>query len=426
MRLAMAPLPIPGDSPVSDLSRRHFLGASSAGLLAVSAARAADSNERLSVGIVGPGGRGRGILGATLKLCKAHKAEVTAVCDIWGRNRDLAADVVKKESGKQPRAFSRLEDMLAAKDLDAVLIATPDHQHARQLIECLKAKKHVYCEKPFANRLDDANDAIAAARKSDRVVTIGTQRRSDPRYVAASELVASGAIGQVVQVELVQNAYSPYRWRSPALVKLVKEKDTDWKAFLMGREMRKFDPHQYVEFRLYRDFSTGIIDQWMTHMIDTVHLLAGAKFPKSVTAHGGCFAWKDGRENGDCVQVALDYGGFLATYGCTLANGAGAGCRVLGQKGSLEFEKGWTVSGEGVTGSKVEKKTIEPKGGEKGEMGVLHLANWLSCCHKGERKTACTPEHGYQHAIACIMADRALHGGRRETFDEKSSAIKEG
>src|SRR5262249_60188631 len=99
--------------------------------------------------------------------------------------------------------------------------------------------------------------------------------------------------------------------------------------FWIGREMRKLDPCQYVGFRLYRDFSTGIIDQWMTHMIDTVHLLSGAKFPKSVVAHGGCYAWKDGRENGDCVQVALDYGGFLATYSCTLPHGARPGCPLL-------------------------------------------------------------------------------------------------
>jgi predicted dehydrogenase len=411
---------------MSDLTRRHFLGSSSAGLLAVTAAKAANSNERLSIGIVGPGGRGRGVLGATLKLAKKHNAEVTAVCDVWSRNRDLGAEMVKKETDKQPRVFNRLEDMLAAKDLDAVIIATPDHQHARQLIECLKAKKHVYCEKPFANRLDDANDAIDAARKSDRVVTLGTQRRSDPRYVAAAEVIKSGTIGSVVQIDVVQNAYSPYRWRSPSLVKAIKEKDTDWKAFLAGREMRKFDPHQYVEFRLYRDFSTGIIDQWMTHLIDTVHLLSGAKHPRSVVAHGGCYAWKDGRENGDCVQVGLDYPGFFANYSCTLASAAGRGFRVMGQKGTLEFETAWRVSGEGVTGSKVEKKTIEPKDGEKGEMGVLHVANWLECCHKGEKKTNCTAEHGYQHAIACIMADRALHSGKRQAFDETARKIKEG
>jgi predicted dehydrogenase len=414
---------------MSDLSssRRTFLQASALGLAAVTASRAAGSNDRLSVGIVGPGGRGRGLLSTFLRGCKADNAELTAVCDIWSRSRELGVNMVKKATGKEPRTFNRLEDMLEAKDLDAVIIATPDHAHAKHLVACLNAKKHVYCEKPFANRIDDANEAIEAARKSDRVITLGTQRRSDPQYMAAADLMHEGVIGKVIQVDVVQNAYSPYRWRSPGTVKLLKEKDTDWKTFLMGRPMRKFDPHQYVEFRLYRDFSTGIIDQWMTHLIDTVHLLTGATHPRSVVAHGGCFSWKDGRENGDCVQVSLEYPqGFMATYGCNLANASGAACRILGRQGTLEYEKPWRVSGEGVPGSKVEAKDIKPREGIKGNMDSIHMSNWLACTHKGDRKTNCTAEHGYQHAVACIMADKALHSGKRLMFDEKSRAIREG
>jgi predicted dehydrogenase len=411
-----------------DLSRRDFLAAgTTAGLLAATAARAAGAGDRLSVAILGPGGRGRGILGTFLRAAKDHNAECTAVCDIWSRNRDLAAEQVKKASGREPRKFATLDDLLAAKDIDAVLVATPDHQHARQLVALLDGKKHVYLEKPFANRLDEANAAIDAARKSDRVVTVGTQRRSDPRYMAAAELMKAGAVGDVVQVDMIQNAYSPYRWRNAALVKAVAEKDTDWKAFLMGRPARKFDPHRYVEFRLYRDFSTGIIDQWMTHMIDTVHLLTGGTYPRSVVAHGGCYAWKDGRENGDCVHVLLDYPqGFLATYQCNLANGAGSACRVMGRQGTLEFEDKWRVSGDGVKGSKVEAKAVAPKEGVKGDMDSIHMNDWLACARKGDRKTHCTAEHGYQHAVACIMADQALHSGKRVRFDEKTREIREG
>src|SRR5262249_46521698 len=149
-------------------------------------------------------------------------------------------------------------------------------------------------------------------------------------------------LGQVVGVDVVQNAYSPYRWRRDNDVKELKEGDTDWKAFLMGRRERPFDPRQYLEFRLFHDFSTGIIDQWMTHLIDTVHLLTGATFPKSAVAHGGTFAWKDHRENGDTVHAVLEYPqGFLCSYSCTLANAHGSGCRILGTKGALEYEKEW-------------------------------------------------------------------------------------
>src|SRR5262245_9907697 len=194
------------------LSRRTFLGASAACTLAL-AGRAADATTRLAVGVVGPGGRGRSLLRTFFAASKAHPADLVAVCDIWSRNRELAALQVKKAAGKEPKVFKRLDDMLAMTGLDAVIIATPDHQHARQLARCLEAKKHVYCEKPFANRLDEANEAIEAARKSDRAVTLGTQRRSHPHYLAAAELMRAGTIGPVVQVDVIQNAYSPYRWR---------------------------------------------------------------------------------------------------------------------------------------------------------------------------------------------------------------------
>ncbi len=415
----------------TNLSRRDFLGTSAAAGLALAlpaGARAAGANERLSVGIVGPGGRGRALMKTFFDVAKEGKAELTAVCDLWSVNRNRSTDVVKQASGREPRQYKRLEEMLAAKDIDAVIIATADHAHAQQLVQCLQAGKHVYCEKPFANRLEEANAAIDAYRKSDKVVTLGTQRRSDPHYLAAAELLRTPVLGAVVQVEMIQNAYSPYRWRRDADVKAIKEADTDWKTFLMGRPERKFDARQYLEFRLFRDFSSGIIDQWMTHMIDTVHMLTGATFPRSVAAHGGTYAWKDHRENGDTVHVLLDYPqGFMTTYSCTLANGFGSGCRILGRQGTLEFEKGWRLSPEGVKDSKLTAaRTVAPKEGLQGDMDHIHMRNWLECVHKGNRQTNCTGEHGYQHAIACIMSDRALHSGRRVVFDEKARTIREG
>ncbi|MBY0227704.1 MAG: Gfo/Idh/MocA family oxidoreductase, partial [Gemmataceae bacterium] len=334
-----------------------------------------------------------------------------------------AAALVKKLSGKEPQRTASLGDFLAIKDLDAAIVATPDHAHSRNLVELLAAKKHVYLEKPFGNRLDEANEALDAARKSDRAVTLGTQRRSDPRYVAAAALMKSGMLGPVVQAEVVQNAHSPYRWRNAAYAKAVKEADTDWKAWQAGRSDVAFDPKRYAEFRLYRDYSTGIIDQWMTHLIDTVHLLTGAAYPRSVSANGGCYAWKDGRENGDTLSAALDYGSFLATYSCSLANGAGARAQVLCRDGTLEYETAWRVSGAGVRGSKVAAKTVEPA--SKGDMDSLHMADWLACARKGSKETACTAEHGHQHAVACIMADLALRSGKRQKYDEKTRAVSE-
>lgn len=410
----------------SKVSRRGFLGASAAALTAASYARAAKANERLSVGIVGPGGRGRGLLRNFFDVNKDAKAELTALCDIWSVARERGNDFVKKAGAPEPRQLKRLDDMLALKDLDAVIIGTSDHAHAQQIVQTLAAGKHIYCEKPFANVLEEANAAIDACRKSDKVVTLGTQRRSDPHYLAAVDVVKT--IGDVVQVEMIQNAYSPYRWRREADVKAMKESDTDWKAFLMGRSDRPFDPRQYLEFRLFRDFSSGIIDQWMTHMIDAVHMLTGATHPKSVVAHGGNYAWKDYRENGDTVHVALDYGTFMTTYSSTLANGFGSACRVMGKQGTLEFENVWQVSP--LATKKGEKqpegKPIAAKEGLQGNMDQIHMRNWLECVHKGQRQTHCTAEHGYQHSIACILATQALRTGKRLVFDEKARTIREG
>ena len=396
-------------------------------LAASSAARAAGANERVSVGIVGPGGRGSSILRTFFDVCTAKKAELTAVCDLWSRNRERSSNQVQQASGSEPHVFKRLEELLEAPGLDAVIIATADHAHAQQLAQCLRAGKHVYCEKPFANILEEANAAIDAYRKSDKVVTLGTQRRSDPRYLAAAELMRTNVLGPIVQVEMISNVYSPYRWRRDADVKKLKESDVDWKAFLMGRAERKFDPRQYLEFRLFHDFSTGIIDQWMTHAIDAAHMLTGAEFPKSVVAHGGNYAWTDHRENGDTVHVLLDYPqGFLCSYSATLANGFGSSHRILGRHGTLEFEDTWRLSGDGVKGSKLAAQPITAKPGLKGDMDHIHIENWLDCVHGGHRDTHCTAEHGYQHAVACIMADRALHSGRRMLFDPKSRTIQEG
>jgi predicted dehydrogenase len=293
---------------------------------------------------------------------------------------------------------------------------------------CLQAGKHVYVEKPFANELAEANAALAAWRQSDKIVSVGTQRRSHPHYLAAAEVVRSGQLGPIVQVDVVENHRMPHYGRRAAEVKELREADTDWKAFLQGKPLRPFDPHQYVEYRLYRDFSTGIIGLWMSHHVDVVHMLTGAAFPKSAVAHGGTLAYKDGRENGDTVHVIMEYPeGFLFSYAASQINGFGSLGRVLGHQGTMEMETQWRLIPQPVRGAKpVEARAVQPKEGIQGEMLPLHLRDWLQCVHQGKRQTHCTPEHGYAHAVACILADQALHRGRRMTFDPVTRSIREG
>lgn len=416
------------------LSRRDFLsnstaaGVSAVVLATADAARAAGANDELSVGWVGTGRRGKELIRTFGLLQQKHRARLTAVCDIWSRNRALGAEHVKQTTGEEPKQFERIEDLLAWSGLDAVIISTPDHAHAKNLTSAIRAGKHVYCEKPFANVMEEATAALDAWRDSQVVATVGTQYRSDVRRIAAAEAIRSGTIGPVVKVDRVFSAHSPFRWRRTAEIPLLKEADTDWKTFLLGRKERPFDPHTYLEFRLYREFSSGIIDQWMSHGIDEMHMLTGAKFPSSVVAHGGTYAWKDKRENPDTVQVLLDYPeGFLVSHSTSLANAYGNGGLILGREGTLEYGTNWRITSEGIAKADPKSRPLEHPPALPEDGNVLpHIDNWLSCIRKGDRKTNCTPEEGFQHSVACIMAAESLFSGRRMVFDAESRSIRAG
>ncbi|PYV12484.1 MAG: hypothetical protein DMG07_17060 [Acidobacteria bacterium] len=169
------------------MNRREFLGASGAGLVAAGVASAtprvpAGPNDMLHIGIVGPGGRGTSLMKECIESGKLQNARLTAVCDIWSLRRDAAAARVKEAHGTAPKVYRRFEEMLADKDVDAVIIATPDHAHGQLLIQAVEAGKDVYCEKPMANVLSEANQALDAVKRTKRIVQCGTQRRAYSQY----------------------------------------------------------------------------------------------------------------------------------------------------------------------------------------------------------------------------------------------------
>jgi predicted dehydrogenase len=241
------------------------------------------------------------------------------------------------------------------------------------------------------------------------------------------DILNEGRIGDLVKVDVIWNAYSPYRWaRAPEDLSSLKESDVDWKAFLMGKPDRPFDPKIYRSFRLFREFSSAIIDQWMTHGIDVVHMLSGELYPMSVMADGGIYQFHDYRENPDTVQVVLKYGfggkKFLATYATCLANGAGSATRFQGTLGTVEVENVWRVSGDGSEHPNALKQAAEiPE-----KPGTLHhMANWLLAVRRNRPGDVYAPlDAGYGHSIACIMAVDSLWSGKKMTFDPNSRAIQ--
>jgi len=316
--------------------------------------------------------------------------------------------------------------MLGDRDLDSVIIATPDHQHARMLKAAVEAGKDVYCEKPMANVLSEANDAVDAVRRTGRIVQLGTQRRSYPKYRAAARILQSGRIGEIIKVEQIFNDYIPYHWaQRPEALQALKESDVDWKEFLYGKPYRPFDPRMYRSFRLFRDFSSGIIDQWMTHAIDAIHFLTGESYPMSAVAEGGTYAWKDYRENYDTIEASLKYGfkgkPFMVSYLVSLGSGAGTAARVLGTRGTMQFEDIFRVSGEGIKGP----QALPSAEDIPDDPAMHHMANWLDCVRRRDTKSLYAPADGagYGHSIACIMTTDALWAGRRMVFDPATRNI---
>ena len=271
------------------MNRRAFLhqavgamaGGATMGSTALSYGRIIGANDRISLAHVGIGNRGRG-LESILSLVKDKmNVEVTAVCDIWKVNREHAASTGEKTYGRAPRTFMDLEEMLALKDIDAVIISTPEHQHSPMLKMVAEADKHAYVEKPMGNVLEEAKAARDAVLARNLIVQVGTQRRSEPYQVAAREWYKQGVTGDVSKIEIVWDYHGP-RWRGRPEVKQIREEDTDWEKWLMTKPYRPFDPQLYFEYRLYKEFSSGIVDQWMSHAIDMVHWFMDDHFPVSV------------------------------------------------------------------------------------------------------------------------------------------------
>jgi predicted dehydrogenase len=230
------------------------------------------------------------------QLSNSKNVEMTAVCDLWTANRDRAVAANKKYYGRAPRSTRHAEELFHLEDIDAVLISTPEHSHSLLLNMTVEAGKDAYCEKPMGNVLAEVKVARDAVRASKRIVQVGTQHRSEPYQIEARSQILTGALGQISKYEIVWNYHGP-RWRGRPEVEKLREQDTDWHAWLMNKPARPFDPQLYFEYRLYKDFSSGIADQWMSHGIDLCHYFMDEAFPESVVAHGGIFAWQDGREN---------------------------------------------------------------------------------------------------------------------------------
>jgi predicted dehydrogenase len=405
---------------------------------AISYGRVLGANDRILLGHVGVGNRGRGLEYILSQLKDSKNVEVTSICDLWKVNLHLAVSNAKKIYGREPHSSQHIEEVLSRKDVDAVIISTPEHQHSPMLKMAAEAGKHVYVEKPMGNVLEEVKVARDAVLERNLIVQVGTQRRSEPYQIAANKLFRSGVCGEVSKVEVEWNYRGP-RWRGRPEVKQIREEDIEWRRWLMTKSYRPFDPQLYFEYRLYRDYSSGIPDQWMSHGIDLVHWFMNDHFPVSVLAHGGIFAWKDGRENPDTFHTLLEYpSGFLVSYSTSFGNDAPSFIRLMGKQNTLmnfgtEGTPRWLLVEE--KGNFEDDPTIVrketwlslPGDGGKGpantpDEDLSHMTNWLNALRNNQQPSA-SVKTGYAHSVACIMAAQSYWAGRKLYWDPKTETI---
>ncbi|MES2394112.1 MAG: Gfo/Idh/MocA family oxidoreductase [Acidobacteriota bacterium] len=410
------------------------------------------ANDRVRTAVVGCGDRMKGaLIPAFSAHAKAMNFEFVAVSDIWNRRREEGAAYIEKVSGFKVDPVRNNDELYARKDVDAVLIATADFQHARCGTEAVNAGRDAYVEKPTAHNMEDARVFRHAVHKSGKIVQVGTQRRSTPSYQRAADYIQSGKFGDIVMVEMSWNVNQPGRWRRPDQVPLLKEADTDWKRYCMGVIKDNFDARKYLEFRLFWPYSSGIPDQWLVHQIDTVHWFTGLPHPRSVVANGGIYLWKDGRTNWDTMTAVFDYGplddlskGFQVQYTSRFTNSAG-GVKELyySNGGMIDMDKQTVTPTGGLTKKfademKMQPNLLEPMSlGVKGEkvstdadtggdpMTSANMRNWMECVRSRKTPNA-SIEAGYSHSVALCMNVAAIQTGLKVTFDEKTQQVMAG
>jgi len=355
------------------------------------------ANDRLAFGLIGAGGRGRYLTENFIKL----GAECVAIAEVYDNNMTAAAKIAP-----QAKQYIDYQALLSQKGLDAVVVATPDHQHAPNLLAALAAKKDVYLEKPMSHSLEQSQQMVKAVRASKQIVQIGMQRRSAPSLIKAKELVDSGVLGKITMVKPMWN------WNvSKPLNDTALPGKLDWDRFLGPARKRELQPMRFRSWRLFWDYSGGNMTDQGTHLMDVVQWFTNAPGAASALAYGQ-IAKSTGSEVPDVFCAIFEYPAFMATWTLNYTN---------------SYDNDWSIQFQGDEGTLIisnegYKVWKEPWRDLNNRTPVLsmaapvpietHIQNFLDCVMSRKEPNA-PVEVGASAVSAPHLANLAFKQNRR-------------
>jgi predicted dehydrogenase len=426
------------------INRRRFLKGTAAGLGAALAlpslgGRALGASERIHFGVIGCGGdhcgRGTDHLQNLVKRSEQNETgatgknvEVIGICDIYERHKRQAKEIAPKAE-----VYHDFRKLLERKDLDAVVIATPDHWHAPMAVQAMEAGKDIYLEKPMTLTIEEAREVYQTSKRTRRVVQVGPQATSKGKYWAAAEAIKKGQIGKVVLSQSSYCRHSPEgEWNYPIHPDATPH-NLDWKAWLGSAPQREFSPERYFRWRKYWDYSGGVATDLFYHRLAPLLIAIGQEFPSRVSASGGIYVQKDGREVPDTYTTTIDYpSGHTIIIAGSMANDSRIPEVIRGTKATIYF--GEDTEDEGEAPAHIQPQPEYPEGARKaptkGDVAKLEpirrddmMTDLISCMRDRSRTPNCDALLGYKVMVAIKLGVDAYRTSSTLRFDPDKEVV---
>jgi predicted dehydrogenase len=403
-----------------DLTRREFLkdaaatGAGAAVLGGLASSRVLGANDKIRVGVLGTGERAQYLM--TL-FKKVPGVEIVAVCDVYAPRRAEALDL----AGPQAQSCLEYREVLDRKDVDAVVIGSPDHWHKQMLVDAVRAGKDAYCEKPIMHSIEEGTEMVRAVDETKRIVQTGTQQRSWDHWMMGKQIIDAGKLGKITCVHTYwyQNYY--LGWKG---LEEVNQGELDWKKFLGGAPAQPFSIEKFYWWRWYWDFGGGILTDLFTHWIDVIQWYMGQPAPKTATTTGDVY-----RMNWQCpdtLTAALEYpGNFLVTFtGAINSSVDDGGIEFRGSEATLKIDRQhlavYPEGGKAVPASNVPEPEIFIRSERDGTLD--NVRNFVDCMRS--RKTPNANIHvGFEAARCSWIGNIALKRGAKVVWDAGKSQL---